>query len=256
MLRYEQNQKGAVSFEPNSSYNVLLGGYFDAGDFRIIVDSGHNNVFIGGSAALFNFAGGFAIGSAAPSKPRISTSGTFGNEVFAFMNGGNAYAPVEAQSFTPTSSQGTTPAWFKVSLTSVEDGNNGCASAMGCWRVRQAMFAKAGVPAQDIALFRLYRGSYVSAIRAKAETTCSGPKVIQITGFGNDSNRIYYASDLAYDLTARVQDTNILNVSANGSEGVAGGSVWTRIVVGGGNVDQIAAGCTVDFWILAATLPQ
>jgi hypothetical protein len=151
---------------------------------------------------------------------------------------------------------GTTPAWKKYALVSIANGVNGCTNANGCWRVNGVLGAnKAAALTQDVVLFALPAKGQVTDWRIKTNTACTGATTIN-TGLGTTGSNVLFRAQ-TYSLTAVVSDTNLTNgpTAGTGSDTAAATNIVASLITTVANVDQIAAGCAVDFWVMWSVLP-
>jgi hypothetical protein len=151
------------------------------------------------------------------------------------------------------------PTWHKYSLAKIANATGGCTNANGCWTVNGGTAVNAAAAlTQDIVLFALpAQGSVDTPLRMKTRTACSGAATALITSLGDTASDTYFASGLTYDLTAAVSATNLSNVlpTALGADTSASTNITVTLTTTVNNVDQLATGCAVDFWVKWAILP-
>lgn len=149
----------------------------------------------------------------------------------------------------------TCQSWKYYRLAGVANGVGGCATANGCWSVNWGTpVAQASALTQDVTLFTLPAKGYISAIRIKTNTVCSGATTAN-TGLGTSGNHAFYR-DHTYDIAAAVSATNLTDaLAASGSTTASSTSIVASLVTTVDNVDQIADTCIVDYWIQWGVLP-
>jgi hypothetical protein len=148
------------------------------------------------------------------------------------------------------------PVWTKYSLVKIANGVNGCASANGCWQVNGVLGAAAAAGlTQDVALATLPAKWHISDWVVKSVTACAGPATAS-TGLGVTANTTLYRA-ATYDIEAAVSDTNISSGPTAGAGTITAASTGlvASLVTTGSNVDQLAAGCAVDYKILMGVRP-
>ena len=150
---------------------------------------------------------------------------------------------------------GSVPAWAKYALVKIANGVNGCASANGCWQVNGVLGAAAAANlTQDIVLFQLPARGFVDAERIKSNVACTGPASVA-AGLGV-AGTVGFFRTRDYDVQAVVSNTNLTNELTNpGSTTAAAINVEANLVTTVQNVDQIADGCAVDYWVKWGVLP-
>lgn len=150
---------------------------------------------------------------------------------------------------------GSVPAWAKYALLKIANGVNGCASANGCWQVNGVLGAAAAANlTQDIVLFQLPARGFVDGERIKSNVACTGPASVA-AGLGV-AGTVGFFRTRDYDVQAAVSNTNLTNELTNpGSTTAAAINVEANLVTTINNVDQIADGCAIDYWVKWAVLP-
>lgn len=151
---------------------------------------------------------------------------------------------------------GSVAAWKKYSLVAIANGVNGCANANGCWQVNGVLGAnKAAGLTQDVTLFQLPARGHIGNWRIKTATACTGATTIK-TGLGTTGNNVLFRA-LTYDLMAAVSDTNLTNgpTAGAGSDTHAATNIVASVITTVENIDQVASGCAIDFYLSWAVLP-
>ena len=149
------------------------------------------------------------------------------------------------------------PQWKKYSMVKIANGVGGCANANGCWRVNSdTPVAAAAGTTQSVALFSLPANGYVTAFRIKTSTACTGPATLT-TGLGTTSSSGLFMATSGYNLKTAVAATNVTTAVplAMGSDTASAVNVVASITSTVSNIDQTAAGCAADFWVLWGVLP-
>lgn len=146
--------------------------------------------------------------------------------------------------------------WRKYSLVAIADTVNGCTNAAGCWQVNGVRGAnKAAALTQDVVLFPLPAKGHVTDWRIKTATACTGATTIN-TGMGTTGNNVLFRAR-TYNMITAVSATNLSNgpTAATGSDMHATTNIVASLITTVENVDQIVAGCAVDFWVYHGVLP-
>lgn len=166
-----------------------------------------------------------------------------------------AALPAFAQ-LTPAVPSGPVPAWQKYSVVAIANGVGGCASANLCWSVNGGTpVAKAAALTQSLPILALPANGYVSGVRIKTSTACTG--TVTLTGtIGTTGTVGFYLVGL-YDLKAAVANANITTalLAATGSDTAAATNVTVGFISTVQTLDAVAAGCAFDVHILWTTLP-
>jgi hypothetical protein len=177
----------------------------------------------------------------------LSTNGAGGTyPVILFGPEMQASAPVPAG----------VPSWSRYAMVKIANGVNGCASANGCWQVNGVLGAAAAAGlTQDVVLFVLPARGHITDYRIKLAVRCTGAATA-LTGFGTiGTNTLYRAQN--YDIDTAVGNTNIANGPPTGAGSDTHGvtEVVGSLINTVNNIDQLVAGCAVDYWALWGTLP-
>lgn len=194
---------------------------------------------------------------------------------FLFSSGTNAYAAadagfsrttvghVEVNTGTPgtlakwsAGPGGTVAAWGKYALVAIANGVNGCANANGCWQLNGVLGAnKSAALTQDVVLFQLPAKGHVTDWRIKANTACTGTTTAK-TGLGTTGNDVLFRAQ-TYDIQAAPGNTNLANgpTAGTGSDTHAATNIVGSLITTVADIDQLVAGCAVDFWVLWGVLP-
>jgi hypothetical protein len=180
----------------------------------------------------------------------VSTSGTF------YWGASGRQAAITSAGVVSAGTPGANiPTWAQYSLVKISNGTNGCANATGCWQVNGTYVADASAALrQDVALFTLPKNGYVDGLRLNTRTACTGPATALLgVGTTEDSTYFYAAT---YDVEAAVAATNFRDaLSALGSTTIDATQIRAHLVTTGGNVDQLADGCSVNIWLKWSQLP-
>ena len=148
------------------------------------------------------------------------------------------------------------PTWFKYSLVKIANGVNGCASAGGCWQVNGVLGANAAAGlTQDVVLATLPAREHITDYRIKLATRCTGAATA-LTGLGTTGTNSLYRV-LNYNIDQVVSNTAIATgpPTAGGSDTHASTNVVASLITTVNNIDQLVAGCAVDYWLLQGVLP-
>ena len=149
------------------------------------------------------------------------------------------------------------PLWSKYSLVKIANTVNGCAAAGGCWQVNGVLGAIATVDSltQDVTLATLPANAQVTDWRIKSSVACTGATTIK-TGLGVTGSNVLYRAQ-TYDIAAPVSATNITTGPTAGAGGYTSASVAlvASLITTVAHMDDIAAGCAVDFWVAMNALP-
>jgi hypothetical protein len=151
---------------------------------------------------------------------------------------------------------GTVPAWALYALLAIANGVNGCANPNGCWQVNGVLGAnKAAGLTQDVVLFQLPVKGKVSDWRIKTNTACTGTATAN-TGLGVTGSNVLFRAQ-TYDIQAAPGNTNLTEgpTAGAGSGTSAAINVVASLITTVNNVDQLVAGCALDFDILWSGLP-
>jgi hypothetical protein len=148
------------------------------------------------------------------------------------------------------------PTWRKYALVAIANGVNGCANANGCWQINGVLGAnKAAALTQAVTLFTMPARGYVSGISMKVAVRCTGAATAT-TGIGTASSVGLYAAAAAHDIDTVVAATNLYDaLAAPGRATAASEAVNADLVTTVNNIDQLVAGCAVDYWVLSGVLP-
>ena len=148
------------------------------------------------------------------------------------------------------------PTWRKYALVKIANGVNGCANANGCWQVNGALGANAAAGlTQNVALLAMPARAHLTDYRIKLATRCTGAATA-LSGLGTTgTNNLYRA--LNYNIDQAVSNTAIATgpPTAGGSDTHASTNLVASLVTTVQNIDQLVAGCTVDYWVLWGVLP-
>lgn len=133
------------------------------------------------------------------------------------------------------------------------------AAGLGCWQINGVLGAdKAAALTQSVTLSALPARGYLNNYRIKSSTACTGTTTL-LTGLGTASSSDFYLVSAAsgYDLKGAVSDTNIRQAAplVPGSNTVASVNLVASLTSTVENIDQIAAGCAFDVWVLWTALP-
>jgi hypothetical protein len=148
------------------------------------------------------------------------------------------------------------PTWRKYALVKIANGVNGCANADGCWQVNGVLGpnAAAGLT-QAVPLFTAPARAYVTAASLKLAVRCTGAATAT-TGLGTASAVGLYVAAAAYNIDTVVAATNTYNALATAGRATdAAETVNADLVTTVNNIDQLVAGCAVDYWIYWGVLP-
>lgn len=148
------------------------------------------------------------------------------------------------------------PVWYVYSLVAIANGVNGCANANGCWQVNGVLNAnKSAALTQDVVLFALPAKGKVSDWSLQTITPCTGATTAT-AGLGTTANNMLFRA-ATYDIAAAFGATNIAEgpTAGAGSGTSAGTNIVASIITTVANVDQLVAGCAVDFHVLWGTRP-
>ena len=156
------------------------------------------------------------------------------------------------------------PTWRKYSLVAIANGVNGCGNPNGCWQVNGVLGAnKVADLGQDVILqtvpgHALPARAHVTDYRIKLATRCTGAATA-LSGLGTSApkggvNTLYRAID--YNIDQAVADTAIATgpPTVSGSDTHASIDVCASLATTVNNIDQLVAGCAVDYWILWGVL--
>jgi hypothetical protein len=145
--------------------------------------------------------------------------------------------------------------WRKFSLVKIANAVNGCANAKGCWQVNGALGAVAtnGLT-QDVALFQKPANGFIDSYSMKTAVACTGTTTA-LTGLGTATNNVlYHAQD--YNIAAAVSATNYSDTfSGYGRSTTAAENVVASLITTVEHVDDLVAGCAIDFWVASGVLP-
>lgn len=169
---------------------------------------------------------------------------------------GVAKWPIEFTTLLKTTQAGgNIPACTKYTLTKTANGAGGCSNANGCWSVNggTAVNATAGLT-QDVTLFTPAAGYYVHDWSIETATACSGATTIT-TGLGTASDNDFYTAP-DYNLKAAVAVSNFRDrgTALSGRKTKSSEAVVGSLVTTVENVDQIAAGCAVNYFVCWSVL--
>jgi hypothetical protein len=149
------------------------------------------------------------------------------------------------------------PGWSKYALVKIANGVNGCAAAGGCWQVNGVLgaIATVGSLTQDVTLVQLAANAQVSDWRIKTATACAGATTIK-TGLGVTGSAVLFRAQ-TYDVMAAVSATNLTVGPTAGSGTITAAAVnlVASLITTVEHMDDITAGCAVDYWILWGVLP-
>lgn len=148
------------------------------------------------------------------------------------------------------------PVWVKYALVAIANGVNGCANAAGCWQVNGVLGAnKTAGFTQDVVLVALPARAHVTDYRIKVAVRCTGATTA-LTGLGTTGTNSLYRT-LNYNLDQAVAATAIANgpPTAGGSDTHAATNLIASLITTVANVNQLVAGCAVDYWALWGVLP-
>jgi hypothetical protein len=215
------------------------GAAFELGPF----DGAHLNWIIG---AQYNASDTFEI------TPSTVGGGTiYSNPAFTLVgNTATFFGRLSAVS------GGTVPTWAKYSLVAIANGVNGCANANGCWQVNGVLGAnKAAGLTQDVVLFAAPAKWQVTDWSVKTATACTGATTA-LSGLGTSGNNVLFRPQ-TYDIAAAPGNTNLSTgpTAGTGADTAAGTNVVASLITTVQNVDQLVAGCAVDYSVLWAVRP-
>ncbi len=148
------------------------------------------------------------------------------------------------------------PTWRRYALVKIANGVNGCANANGCWQINGVLGpgAAAGFT-QAVTLFTLPARGYVTGVSLKTAVQCTGAATAT-SGLGTASSVGLFVAAAAYDVAAAVSNTNLYNaLAAPGRATAASEALNADLVTTVNNIDQLVAGCAVDYWVLWGVLP-
>ena len=151
---------------------------------------------------------------------------------------------------------GAVPAWAKYSLVAIANGVNGCANANGCWQVNGVLGAnKTAGFTQDVVLFALPPNGQVTDWRMKTTSACTGTATA-LSGLGVTGNNVLFRPQ-TYNIAVAPGNTNLSTgpTAGAGTDTAAGTNVVASLITTVQNVDQLVAGCQVDYSVLWAVLP-
>jgi hypothetical protein len=126
----------------------------------------------------------------------------------------------------------------------------------GCWQVNGVLGANAAAAlTQDVTLGVVAARTHVSDYRIKVGVRCTGAATA-LTGLGTTGTNVLYRA-VNYNIDQAVAATAIVNgpPTAGGADTHAATNVVASLVNTVNNIDQLIAGCAVDFWLLQGTLP-
>ena len=148
------------------------------------------------------------------------------------------------------------PTWRKYALVKIANGVNGCASANGCWQVNGVLGAAASAAlTQDVTLATLPARAHVTDWAIKTAVVCTGATTAN-TGLGVAGSTTLYRAQ-TYDIAAAVSNTNLATGPTAGAGAYTNASVnlVASLIATVANVDQLVAGCAVDFHVLWGVKP-
>jgi hypothetical protein len=148
------------------------------------------------------------------------------------------------------------PEWRKYSLVAIVNGVNGCANANGCWQVNGILGAnKAAGFTQDVVLTALGARWQLTDWRIKTNTACTGATTA-LSGLGTTGNNTLFRSQ-TYDIAPAAANTNLSTgpTAGAGADTAAGTNLVASLITTVQNVDQLVAGCAVDYWAMWGILP-
>jgi hypothetical protein len=151
---------------------------------------------------------------------------------------------------------GTVPAWYKYSLIAIANGVNGCAHGTGCWQVNGVLGAnKAAGFTQDVVLFQLPAKGKVTDWTMQTVAACTGATTAS-SGLGTAANNVLFRTQ-SYDIAAAPGATNIVEgpTAGAGAGTSAAINIVASLITTVANVDQLVAGCAVDYEVLWAVKP-
>lgn len=152
------------------------------------------------------------------------------------------------------SSLGTMDGWVKYNLLKIANTTFSCATAAGCWVVNGGTPVPAvAALTQDLTLFTLPANSYVSRVRMKPKTACTGATTAT-SGLGITGTVAYFIA--ATDIMAAPGATNLIDTPTPGGGTTAAAiAILASLTTTGTNIDTLVAGCSVDYWVKWVTLP-
>jgi len=148
------------------------------------------------------------------------------------------------------------PNWTKYALVKIANGVGGCANADGCWQVNGVLGANAAAAlTQDVTLGVVAARTHVTDYRIKVGVQCTGAATA-LTGLGTTGTATLYRA-VNYNIDQVVAATAIVNgpPTAGGADTHAATNLVASLVNTVNNIDQLIAGCAVDFWMLQGVLP-
>jgi lysophospholipase L1-like esterase len=152
---------------------------------------------------------------------------------------------------------GPSPTWQKYSFLFIANGTSSCANANGCVQVTgpDGTVYVSNAPNATSGAFEAtpyLAGLFVHSARVHTTTACTGSTNLQMHDLGDArTSSTYYAANVNYSLTAAVSNTNqqIIALAAN-SPTMDTDTVAARLSVSSGTIDQTAAGCAFDLFLL------
>ncbi len=146
------------------------------------------------------------------------------------------------------------PEWRKYSLVSILNGAPGCTHVDGCWTVNGVYNSdRAASGTQDPVLFQLPANGYVSDTRIKPAVACDGKTATaSLGGLGLTGNVTYYQAKTV-DLNT-VSAANVVDITAAKGSTTAAAINVVASLAATGNIENLAADCAVDYWLLWGVL--
>ena len=148
------------------------------------------------------------------------------------------------------------PQWRKYSLVAIANGVNGCANANGCWQVNGVLGAnKTAGFTQDVVLAALGASWQLTDWRIKPNIACTGATTA-LSGLGTTGNNMLFRAQ-TLDIAAGPSNTNLSTgpTAGAGADTAAGTNLVASLITTIANVDQLVAGCAVDYWAMWGILP-
>jgi hypothetical protein len=148
------------------------------------------------------------------------------------------------------------PEWRKYALVAIANGVNGCANANGCWQINGVLGAnKAAGFTQDVVLAALGARWQLTDWRIKTNTACTGTTTA-LSGLGTTGNNVLFRPQ-TYDIAPAASNTNLSTgpTAGAGADTAAATNLIASLITTVQNVDQLVAGCAVDYWAMWAVLP-